>query len=147
MHFLKFRQQQIWKRVFFNSNHQNTGILPDVFPATKSSVSITASRWVVFDAFKYQKKTFKHIKHVNILCILWLGKVVWAVLMLFCSLRRRQLRPSSPMKPQAPSSAWYWKDFEFYMNSIRGLQGYIISLILLMEEIPNNHLGCIKPCK
>ena len=24
---------------------------------------------------------------------------------------------------------------------------YVFVIILLMEEIPNNHLGCIKPCK
>ena len=31
-------------------------------------------------------------------------------------------------------------------NVIHSLKGRL-SLLLLMEEIPNNHLGCIKPCK
>ena len=30
---------------------------------------------------------------------------------------------------------------------IHGMIVYLPTVILLMEEIPNNHLGCIKPCK
>jgi len=37
------------------------------------------------------------------------------------------------------------------MENGPGMKMYIehgdIPLLLLMEEIPNNHLGCIKPCK
>ena len=121
----------------------DTGIFPEVFPASKSSLSIMASRWyqcgvfgvycscwVVFDALKciwVSEENLKTPQHL----ITWKG-----CFDAFCLLRRRQLRPSSPMKPQADGSKqgllnlealhirsyirWYWKDFEvFYKRGAR----------------------------
>ena len=88
-------------------------------------------------SFKSWPWTCHHFSSMKFQSDAWLGKVMWG--------------PMSPVLGWG-KYAWFGEMIQFDKHIFQTgwnhqLAKCLVSLVLLMEEIPNNHLGCVKPCK